>query len=139
MTSDRRWLSRAAVVALLYPFIGITFALPAHGSATRPWRLAAWLVSGIVFAVHLRLEHSRDPDSPSRAALHAAAGVAMGAFLLAVWINIHHWIAGGQQSPRPLLALLVFPVVTGLPAFAAALVLLLAAGAREGKPAARAK
>jgi len=122
--SDKSWLVRAALVALIYPFIGITFALPAHGAATRPWRLAAWLVSAVVFVAHVRFEHSRVRDSPSRAAIHASAAVAMGAFLLAVWINLHYWFAGGQQGPRALLALLVFPLVTGLPAFVAALGLL---------------
>ena len=123
MRSDEPWLVRAALVALIYPFIGITFALPAHGAATRPWRLAAWLVSAVVFAAHVRFEHSRVRDSPSRAALHASAAVAMGAFLLAVWINLHYWFAG-TPNPRTLLALLVFPLVTGLPAFVAALGLL---------------
>jgi len=122
--SDRPWLVRAVLVALVYPFIGITFALPAHGAATRPWRLAAWLVSALVFALHLRFEHSRFRDLPSQAALHVSTAVAMGAFLLAVWINLHSWFAGGQQGPRTLLALLIFPLGTGLPAFVAALVLL---------------
>jgi hypothetical protein len=122
--SNRPWLVTALLVALIYPLIGITFALPAHGAATRPWRLAAWLASAVVFAAHLRFEHSRVRDSPSRAALHVSAAVAMGAFLLAVWINVHLWFAGGQQSPRALLALPIFPLVTGSPAFVAGLVLL---------------
>ena len=124
MRSDRPWFVSAVLVALIYPLIGITFALPAHGAATRPWRLAAWLASAVVFAAHVRFEHSRFRDLPSRAALHVSAAVAMGAFLLAVWINVHLWFAGGQQSPRPLLALLIFPLVTGLPAFVVGLVLL---------------
>jgi len=115
---------RAALVAVIYPVVGILFALPAQGSATRVWRLAAWLASALVFAVHLRFEHSRFRELPSRAALHVSAAVAMGAFLLAVWINLHLRLTGGQQSPRALLALLIFPLVTGLPAFVVALILL---------------
>lgn len=123
-SADRRWFGRAALVALAYPVVGILFALPAQGPATRAWRLAAWLVCALVFVLHLRFEHSRFRDLPSRAALHASAAVAMGAFLLAVWINLHRYWSGGVPDPRTLLALLVFPLVTGLPAFVAALGLL---------------
>jgi len=112
----------AMLVAIVYPVVGITFAALANPSASHEmvvaWRLAAWLVSAAAFAAHLGYEHFRLRSSPLRAALHVAVAVALGAFLLAVWVNVHaHWGASGHQSPFAPLALVVFPVVTGVPAF----------------------
>lgn len=48
-----------------------------------------------------------------------------GAFALAVWILIHGRLsASASQSPLAPLALVVFPVVTGIPAFLVAFVVL---------------
>ena len=44
--------------------------------------------------------------------------VAIGAFILAIWVNVHaHWSASSHQSPLTPLALIIFPLGTGLPAF----------------------
>ena len=72
---------RAVVfIAALYALVGIAFALPA--SRVRAWRLAAWAVSGVVYAVHLVFErfHRRNSSlltaltrlrvSSSRSAVH---------------------------------------------------------------------
>jgi hypothetical protein len=118
----------ALLVAVVYPVIGITFAAfgnPAVSNAVRAWRLAAWLVSAAAFAAHLGYESFRLRSSPSRGASHASAAVALGAFGLAVWVLLHaHWGASGHQSPLAPLALIVFPVVTGVPAFVVGLVVL---------------
>lgn len=119
----------AMVFATVYPVVGITFAALANPSAANgmriAWRLAAWLVSAAAFAAHLGYEHFRLRSSPLRAALHVALAVAFGAFALAVWVNVHaHWMASSQQSPLAPLALVVFPAVTGAPAFVVALVVL---------------
>jgi hypothetical protein len=125
--ANQRWLRVAMLIALVYPVVGIAFAALANPSASNgmrlTWRLAAWLASAAAFAAHLRYEHFRLRSSPPRAALHVSAAVALGAFLLAVWVNVHaHWVASGPQSPLAPLALVVFPVVTGVPAFVVALV-----------------
>ena len=109
---------------IVYPIVGVLFALPANSASPEVrfgWRLAAWLVSAATFAVHIAYEH-RLRRSSFDAAMHVAAAVAMGAFLLAVWINVHaHWVgATTRQSPLTPLALVVFPVVTGVPAFVVA-------------------
>ena len=75
------------VYGLAYLVIGIATAALA-GSAqsveTRNlWRLAAWLLSLVVFVGQLVHEHLRLRSSPLRAALHCAAAVALGALLLA--------------------------------------------------------
>jgi hypothetical protein len=108
-----------------YPLIGVTFALPAHGAAAKPWRWAAWLVSAAVFAIHLWFERSRRRSSPPRGAAHVAAAVALGAFVLAVWINVHGWwVEPGRLRAGSLFALVAFPLATGIPAFFAALAML---------------
>jgi hypothetical protein len=125
--ANQRWLRVAMLVAVVYPVVGITFAALGNLSASHEmvvaWRLAAWLVSAAAFAAHLGYEHFRLRSSPLRAALHVAAAVAVGAFLLAVWVIVHgHWVASGRQSPLAPWALVVFPVVTGAPAFVVAFI-----------------
>ena len=117
-----KWVRAAAIPAVLYPIVGVTFASPLHASSTHAaviaWRLAAWLVSAAAFASHLGYEHRQLRNSPFRAAVHCAAAVAVGAFLLAVWVNIRgYWMPSAHHSRLAPLALVVFPVVTGVPAF----------------------
>jgi hypothetical protein len=96
--------------------IGRVFAFPA--SHIRAWRFAAWMVSGVVFAVHIAYEYFRLRNSPRWTAFHAAAGVAIGALGLAIAGMIY------TSSIRPawLLALILWPVFTAVPAFVGALV-----------------
>jgi len=126
---NQRWPWVAILVAAVYPIVGITFALPTNPRASREivvsWRLAAWLVSFAAFAAHLAYEHSQLRNSALRAALHTSLAVALGAFALAVWILIHARLnASTNQSPLAPLALVVFPALTGAPAFLVAFVAL---------------
>lgn len=123
---NQRWFPTAMLFAIVYPVVGIAFAFPANSAASEirfAWRLAAWLVCAAAFAAHVAHEHFRARNAPTRAALHAAVAVASGAFLLAVWVNVHaHWAASSQPHSLAPLALVLFPVVTGVPAFVVALV-----------------
>jgi hypothetical protein len=119
----------ALFVAFVYPIVGVTFAALANPSASNEmrltWRLAAWLLSAAAFVAHLGYEHFRLRNPPPRAALHVSVAVALGAFALAVWVLVHaRWVAASHQSPHAPLALVVFPAVTGAPAFVVALVAL---------------
>src|SRR5690349_13546128 len=91
--ANQRWLPVAMLVAVVYPVVGVAFAALGNLSASHEmvvaWRLAAWLVSAAAFAAHLGYEHFRLRSSPLRAALHVSAAVALGAFLLAVWVIVH--------------------------------------------------
>ena len=127
--ANPRWLPMAILVAIVYPVVGITFAALANPSASNQmrvtWRLAAWLLSAAAFVAHLGYEHVRLRSPPLRAALHVSMAVALGAFALAVWVNVHaHWVGVSHRSPLAPLALVVFPAVTGAPAFVVALVAL---------------
>src|SRR5438105_617246 len=114
------WFGSAILIGLLYSVIGIVLALPS--SHVHIWRLSAWLISAAVYAVHIGYEHFRLHRSPPATALHAAMAVAVGAFGLAVAANVHEVLVGPAYRRRLALALVAWPVLTGLPAFVVALV-----------------
>jgi hypothetical protein len=123
--------SRAALVAILaagvaYGVIGVAFGAVANGAATGQgrfgWRLAAWVVSAIIFAAHIAYAHLRvrwRPSLPSTA-LQGALGAALGSFLLAVAATVHAFWIGAPNRSAFGLALVVWPVGTAVPAFVAA-------------------
>src|SRR3989442_14391874 len=85
------------------------------------WRLLAFLVSGVVFAIHIRYEHIRLGRSPRITASHAALAVALGAFLLAVAATVHA-VMVPSHAPywRHLLALVAWALLTASPVFGVA-------------------
>jgi hypothetical protein len=104
----------------LYFVVGFVLALPS--SHVRGWRLAAWIISGVVYAVHIGYEHFRLSSSAGATALHAAMAVALGAFLLAVGATVHAvMVASHAPYWRFLLALVLWPIITAVPAFLVAL------------------
>ena len=109
------------LVAVAYVVIGIAFSVLASAHHVRLWRLAAWVASAVVATVHIGYEHQRG-SSPRATALHAAGAVALGAFGLALAANVHWLFAATRGARSPLLALLVWPVITAIPALLAALV-----------------
>ncbi len=119
-SSRQSWLGAAVLIGLLYSAIGITFALPRNH--VHMWRLAAWVASAIVFAVHIGYEHFRLRNSPGKTALHPALAVAVGAFGLAIVANIHEVFIAPSYRRALALALVAWPVLTRLPAFVVALV-----------------
>jgi hypothetical protein len=117
-------LGAMLLVALAYVIIGVGFAALARSpdaTVVRLWRLAAWAASAAVAAAHIAYEHYRLGSSPRATALHAAGAVALGAFGLALAANVHWLLAGPPGQRAPLLALPVWPVITAVPAFLAAL------------------
>jgi hypothetical protein len=106
---------------VVYFLVG--FALP-NPSAADPtqfaWRLASWLACGLTFALHIGLEHFRFRNTLLKTAQHASASVALAAFALAAAANIHG-LTAGTGNPRLLaLALVIWPIIAGLPAFVVA-------------------
>src|SRR5690349_15568633 len=115
---------RAVILfGMVYLVVGVAFPNP---SASNPnqfiWRLAAWLICTIAFATHIGLEHFRLRNSPRTTAIHTSASVALGAFGLAVAATVHALAAGTGNRRLLGLALLIWPIVTGVPAFVVALV-----------------
>ena len=109
-------------VGLFYAVVGIVFAWPVEH--VRIWRLAAWVVSGAAYAGHIGYERLNRRTPPGAAALHVASAVTLGAFGLAVGAILHSISVGSSPEHRRLLliALLVWPMITGVPAFVVALV-----------------
>src|SRR2546423_1163504 len=114
------WLRAALLVGVAYFLIGRAFAIPADH--VRVWRLAAWLLSGAAYALHIWYELARLRNSPRLTALHAGLAVAIGAVLLALAGMLHSMSTASAIRPTWLLALLVLPAVTAVPAFLVALV-----------------
>lgn len=111
--------------AIAYPIVGIALSFPANAAANNvrlAWRLGVWLICAAVFLTHIALE-SRARNTPLPAAWHAAVAVAIGGFLLAVWVNVHgQWMTSRPPNPLAPWALVLFPLVTGVPAFVAGFV-----------------
>lgn len=114
-TRRQRWLGTTLLAGALYFLIGRGFAAPVtHAHA---WRLAAWVVSGAVFAAHIVYEHFRLRSAKRALASHAALAVAIGAFGLAVAGALHTLRAGSALRATWVVALLAFPLATAVPAF----------------------
>ena len=116
----RAWFRVALLAGVGYFVVGKVFALsPDH---LRAWRLAAWAVSGLVYAVHIAYEHFGLQSSRRVTALHTAVAVAIGAIALAVAGMVHALSSDSGIGPEWLLALVLWPLVTAVPAFLVALV-----------------
>lgn len=119
-TTDRRsGLAAAIVIGIVYCAVGVVFQGPFA------WRLAAWVLSAAVYAIHLVYEQFGLRHSPRVAAVHVAAAVALGAFGLAVAATLHRTFSAGSPADFRLyaLALIAWPVLTALPAFVVGLII----------------
>jgi hypothetical protein len=116
----QEWIRAALLLGVVYFLIGRVFALPADH--VHAWRLAAWMVSGVAYVAHIGYEHFKLRSSPRSTAVHVAVAVAIGAFALAVAGMIHSLSTASTIRPAWLLALLIWPAVTAVPAFLGALV-----------------
>ncbi|HEV8400572.1 MAG TPA: hypothetical protein VGQ18_12155 [Gemmatimonadales bacterium] len=108
----------AAVLYVVISLVSVEFDR-ASGGGVHPWRLAAWVASAVVAATQIWYEHFRLTSPPLKTALRAAASVALGAFGLAVSAYLHSLRTPGQHASP--IAFLAWPVITGVPAFLAAL------------------
>jgi len=125
-SSRKPWVRAAILAGIVYFLVGYgsaALAPPVSDRARFVWRLAAWAASAAVFAAHIGYQHFGLRSSPRAIALHSAAAVAFGAFLLAAAATIH---AATAASHTPywqfLLALVLWPIITAVPAFLVALV-----------------
>jgi len=105
----------ALVVGIAYVIIGRLFAVPT--THVQAWRLAAWIVSAMVLAAHVIYAHRRMRLLAARAAFQVAAGVATGGFGLALYAMVLDVMRGTPRTGSWLLALVLWPVLLGIPAF----------------------
>lgn len=116
------WLRAVLLVGVVYLVAGLAFgALAGQAGSHRmvvTWRLAAWVLSAVAFALHIGYERVHRRSSARTTAWRAALAAALGAFGLAVAANVHALAASNRQySLAHLLALFLWPLVTALPAF----------------------
>lgn len=119
---SRGWFAGALLAGTLYLIIGVGFA-PLSVPSVFFWRLAAWIVSAVVYAAHIGYEQFRIRSSPHSTALHVASGAAMGAFGLAAAAIVHSLLTGTGNLRLLSIALLAWPLITGVPAYVVAFVL----------------
>ena len=122
---QQRWHRAAILLGLVYFAAGMTFGALAGGASSSQmrvsWRLLAWLISGVAFAAHIAYEHFRLRSSAVRTASHASLAAGLGAFGLAAAANIHAQASGSSHQGMLALSLVLWPVLTGVPAFVVAL------------------
>ena len=125
--SRQQWLGAVILAGVLYPVVGTASAALAGAAASQEmqffWRLSAFGVSGVVLAAHVAYEHFRLRNSALVTAWHASLGAAIGGFLLALMASMHDMGSASGYRPRMLVALIAWPLLTGVPAFCVAVVL----------------
>ena len=119
------WI-RVLIFGLAYALVGIGFTELSKRFATdqvRAWRLAAWMVSAVIFGAHFVLERSNLERRAVEVALQLTLAVGLGAFLLALAAGFHAMFVA-SHAPLWLyaVALIAWPILTGVPAFIVALV-----------------
>ena len=122
-TGRLRWVWVVLIVAVAYLVSGLVSAALSRAAASSQgregWRLAAWAISAVIFAAHIGYEHVRLRSTPRTTALHVALAVGLAGFGLAVSASLH---GHATNHHFPASALLIWPVMTALPAFIVALV-----------------
>jgi hypothetical protein len=114
------WVRAAVLAGIAYLLVGRVFAWPSEN--VRFWRWAFWFASAGIFAIHIRHELRRGQHVPVSVALRAAAAVAIGAFGLAVVGAVNSWLTTSTLRPLWLLAFVLWPAATAVPAFIVALI-----------------
>ena len=121
----RRWGPIAATAGVAYFAIGVVFGALAGNSGSvqglKAWRWAAFALSMVVFLLHVRFDHQRFRNALTTAR-HVAIGAALGGFLLAAMATARATLVEGTPQ-RLLVALIAWPLLTGVPAFIAAWIL----------------
>lgn len=122
----RRSLYVALLLGAGYLLIGVTFGEFSDWASTEAtrlmWRRLAWLVSGAGFATQIAYGHFRLRNSPLTTAMHASIAAALGAGGLAAAANVHEWRTAANYRPSIAIALVAWPLLTAIPAFAVAMV-----------------
>ena len=119
-TPERRSpVRRIVLVGAIYFAVGVlfsSFAAPSVlGHRVVTWRLIAWLISGDVFLWQIWGDRVHFGRTNLATAVNAAAAAAIGAFGLGARVAVH------SAHPSPM-AMVLWPLVTAIPAFVVALV-----------------
>lgn len=118
---NSKHIKRIISFGLIYLVIGILSALITNpmeptGMQTA-LRLFALALAIAAFVYHIKLDLFKSNNSIPKASLNAAIATAVGTFLLAILANIYGIITEADNKNQLLLALILWPVVTGLLTF----------------------
>jgi small-conductance mechanosensitive channel len=114
------WLVVAVLVGVVYGAVGVLLAIPSNH--VQVWRLAAWIISAAIYFLHIGTEHFKLRNSFLASSFHVAAAVAIGGFALAVAALVHSFfVVLPYPRARLYLALVLWPILTGIPSFLVAL------------------
>jgi len=124
---EQKWLRIILIIGAIYFLDGFVFGLFAGWSKSHTtviiWRLVAWLTSAVLFTGHIWYEHYRFSCSPRKTALHTSSAAAVGIFGLAVAANIHAQFVSSANQILLALSLVIWPILTAVPAFIVAFVI----------------
>jgi hypothetical protein len=128
-TMKQKWFRAILLLAVAYLIVGFGFATIGNTSATvemrNLWRLAAWVVSAVAYLAHIWYEQFRLQNSPRTTALHTSSAAATASFGLAVSANIHAQFVSSSNPTMLALSLVLWPLLTMIPAFVVAFVIAL--------------
>ncbi len=114
-------LFAAAAYILVGSATAVLSGMASSPTTVKAWRLAAWLLSLVVFVAHLAVERRRRVPSLS-VARYVSGAVALGAMGVAAMGPLRaHW--GEPERIRlALLSIVAWPILTGVPAFVVAFI-----------------
>ena len=117
-----------AIVACAYAAVGAGSAAMANAASTIPvrdaWRLGAFAASAVIFAMHIWFEFYRRNHSARVAARYTSNSVEIAAIALAAIATAHQLsLPPTARAPYFGAALIVWPLLTGIASFFAALIL----------------
>jgi len=138
--TSRSWIRTALGFAVTYAVIGVATvaASRAAGSAgmqtaVRVIRAMSWLLSAVLYFLHLIIENRSRPRA-TVAAWHTSAAVAMATLLLAL-VATARQLDAGNRRPAVFVAIAAWPILTGFVSFVVGVVLsgVLGAASRPAK------
>lgn len=120
-------LNRIVPLGIVYLLLGIASALISNplprGPVQMLIRVGFFVMALAAFLFHLRSETLRFRQGPRAAAFMAAGSVSLGVCLLAIYANIAVWLERSSANRLLILAIVVWPLITGAGALLAGFVL----------------
>ena len=128
VATSRPWLRTALGVTVIYAVIGLVTVAGSRAAgsagmhaAVRIIRVLSWLLSAVLYFLHLVVENRTRPKA-TVAAWHASAAVAMATLLLAL-VATARQLQARNSRPAVFVAILAWPILTGLVSFLVGIVL----------------
>ena len=126
--TSRSWIRTALGFAVTYAVIGVATVAASRAAggagmqtAVRIIRAMSWLLSAVLYFLHLIIENRSRPKA-AVAAWHTSAAVAMATLLLAL-VATARQLDAGNGRPAVFVAIAAWPILTGLVSFVVGVVL----------------